>query len=632
MEKKVITYPGMTKFLFVTLILLAFSCNILLAQNFTDSFIDLEGSSGGTVKWVDVNGDDYLDIFISGSNSGSKNAFCTIYLNQAGTHFTNSKLYFPPVNYGSADWGDYDNDGDPDLLLIGMVDQLQGSVICKIYKNNMPEGFTPVDFGFKGVFNGTANWIDFDNDGDLDIFTTGLDLYNQVSANFYENKDGVFYEKSISITPAYGGSVTVCDVDKDQDMDIILSGKRTINSTNSINTKVYLNNSKNGFKEVDLGLLGVYNSYLSWGDYDSDGNSDILLTGLSQDPDSENSPTSVTKIYRNQGGLNFSPVESQIVGIHKGIGVWGDCDNDGKNDILISGGVLNDIYTSMNRTTKVYLNRSLSFTEITNAPFLSLTNTSGAWGDYDNDNDLDVIIAGLDNKSNDVTRVYINHSDYPNSIPVEPKGLTTSIDNGSDSMIRIQWLPGFDNNSSPKSLTYNLRVGTTPDGCEIMAPNANVQTGFVKMPVRGNVDNNTSWWLKNLPPGTYYWSVQSIDNSFSGSPFTPTQSFIVKQSVGIAQISSVPEKFALQQNYPNPFNPSTKIRYSLPGNTNVKLSIFNSLGQKIDELLNQDLSAGTYEAVWNAKTSSGEALSSGIYFYTIETKFGIESRKMLLIK
>jgi hypothetical protein len=152
------------------------------------------------------------------------------------------------------------------------------------------------------------------------------------------------------------------------------------------------------------------------------------------------------------------------------------------------------------------------------------------------------------------------------------------------------------------------------------------------MPVRGNVDNNTGWWLKDLSPGTYYWCVQSIDNSFAGSQFSPIQSFIIKNTVGITQISSTPEEFALKQNYPNPFNPSTKIRYSLPGNTNVKLSIFNAAGQKVQELFNQNLSAGTYEAVWNSESGSGSSLSSGVYFYTIETKYGIESKKMLLIK
>jgi hypothetical protein len=94
-----------------------------------------------------------------------------------------------------------------------------------------------------------------------------------------------------------------------------------------------------------------------------------------------------------------------------------------------------------------------------------------------------------------------------------------------------------------------------------------------------------------------------------------------------------PSVFSVEQNYPNPFNPSTMIKYALPSESNVKVVIFNTLGQVVDELVNSSQPAGYYEVKWNAGN-----LSSGIYFYSIEAsqtdgaRDFREVRKMLLLK
>ena len=83
----------------------------------------------------------------------------------------------------------------------------------------------------------------------------------------------------------------------------------------------------------------------------------------------------------------------------------------------------------------------------------------------------------------------------------------------------------------------------------------------------------------------------------------------------------------LEQNYPNPFNPSTKIRYSIPEHSSVTLKVFNLLGEEIETLVNGEQSAGVYEATFDASN-----LSSGIYFYTLQTENFSSSKKMILIK
>ncbi len=89
----------------------------------------------------------------------------------------------------------------------------------------------------------------------------------------------------------------------------------------------------------------------------------------------------------------------------------------------------------------------------------------------------------------------------------------------------------------------------------------------------------------------------------------------------------IPLSFSLKQNYPNPFNPSTIIEYSVPQATNIKLEIFNTLGQKVATLLNEQISAGTHSVNFEAN-----GLSSGIYLYKLTSENFSQSKKMILMK
>ena len=91
---------------------------------------------------------------------------------------------------------------------------------------------------------------------------------------------------------------------------------------------------------------------------------------------------------------------------------------------------------------------------------------------------------------------------------------------------------------------------------------------------------------------------------------------------------SIPTVYALEQNYPNPFNPSTTIEFSLPEDvSNVKLSIYNALGEKVAELVNSSLTAGKYQYQWNAKN-----VATGMYIYELRTDKFVSIKKMILLK
>lgn len=98
-------------------------------------------------------------------------------------------------------------------------------------------------------------------------------------------------------------------------------------------------------------------------------------------------------------------------------------------------------------------------------------------------------------------------------------------------------------------------------------------------------------------------------------------------SAGEALFSELPVSYQLGQNYPNPFNPSTIIEYTLPAIANVSLSVYNLLGEVVSTLVNERKASGTYRVEWNA-----ESVTSGVYFYRLQTEQYTEVKKMLLIR
>jgi hypothetical protein len=100
----------------------------------------------------------------------------------------------------------------------------------------------------------------------------------------------------------------------------------------------------------------------------------------------------------------------------------------------------------------------------------------------------------------------------------------------------------------------------------------------------------------------------------------------------IDEEKALPSDFALFQNYPNPFNPGTNIEFLLPKSGQVKIEIFNILGQKVRTLVDQHLKAGHKVVVWDGRDDWGKEVSSGIYFYQIKALEFSQTKKMVLLR
>jgi hypothetical protein len=94
----------------------------------------------------------------------------------------------------------------------------------------------------------------------------------------------------------------------------------------------------------------------------------------------------------------------------------------------------------------------------------------------------------------------------------------------------------------------------------------------------------------------------------------------------------VPATFALHQNFPNPFNPITTLRYDLPSDALVTLSIYDMLGREITQLVNTTQEAGFRSVQWDARDNMGRPVSAGVYLYQIQAGEFIQTKKMVLLK
>jgi len=94
----------------------------------------------------------------------------------------------------------------------------------------------------------------------------------------------------------------------------------------------------------------------------------------------------------------------------------------------------------------------------------------------------------------------------------------------------------------------------------------------------------------------------------------------------------IPTVFALHENYPNPFNPTTTLRFDLPEVSDITLTIYNMLGQRVKTFNMNDTPAGFHSIKWNAINDYGDPVGAGVYLYQLRANQYLETRKMVLLK
>ncbi len=109
--------------------------------------------------------------------------------------------------------------------------------------------------------------------------------------------------------------------------------------------------------------------------------------------------------------------------------------------------------------------------------------------------------------------------------------------------------------------------------------------------------------------------------------------FATKTATSVrSDVIEIPTKYSLHQNFPNPFNPTTQIGFDLPKQSQVTISIFNTAGQLVRRLVNNDYEAGSHNIVWNGMGDLGKPVASGLYLYTIRASGFVRTKKMVKLK
>ncbi|MBK9106705.1 MAG: VCBS repeat-containing protein [Saprospiraceae bacterium] len=533
---------------FLPLLALMIISNMASAQFFTkvtDSPLSTTIGDSRSVNWVDVNGDGYIDCFISNGPQGGQNNM--LYINDTHGNFT-AVTDDPIVKDGApsdgATFADIDNDGDLDAFVVNWYNKNNLA-----YINDGTGRFTQV---LEGIwvnhfgYSETASFGDYDNDGLVDLYVTNSAGSKK---NFlYHNTGAAVMESVVGIAPVTDVSssrnVSWTDIDADGDVDLYVANE------NGEKEQLYRNDGAGVFEKLIEPLITVdqYSTMSSsWGDIDNDGDLDLFLAN----------DASKNQLFRNEGNFNFSRIldtDISNAAAHSFSSAWADIDNDGDLDLFTTNAFLNGVRLK----NKLYLNDGTGhLTEVTDDISVMDTGWSYgcAFGDYDNDGFQDLAVAttrfgGLDEPD------YLYHN------------------NGNGNHWVLLDLEGKVSNRSA--------IGA-------------------KVRLRAMINGHVVWQMREISAQSAYCSQNDLrahfgigDASVIDSVMIEWPSGIVQRLVNVApdqilhieedQVSAVPQISApLSLNvYPNPTNSILNIEARLPDLSRpLLLEVFGDTGQVV---------------------------------------------------
>ena len=421
----------MKKLLFLFPLFVFFiSLSVSSAQTFTrinDGPIPQDIGNNQGSSWGDYDNDGFPDIFITHTSGFGNNKPNLLYRNLGNGTFAKvtSGIIATEViicSGGGGSWGDYDNDGYIDLY----TSVADGN--NRLYHNDGNGTFTKFENFLGG--NSDGGWAEYDNDGFLDMFISSVGGPNPI---FRNNGNGTFTKidtGAIASDDATFMSPSWADFDNDNDMDVFWA-TAFFDLPGSLRNRFFINQGNGFFTRMDSNAVVLsddqWTTGASWGDYDNDGNMDLYVTNF-------NPNSAVNHLYHNNGDGTFTKLSIDPVEFSDAATVgsaWGDFDNDGDLDLL----VINEKYSLDVTPPSVHDNFLFrndgggNFTRITTGDIVKDGGHTCSLADYDNDGDLDVSIANgsLTIVSADrINYIYSNDGNSRNWVNINCIGTTSN--------------------------------------------------------------------------------------------------------------------------------------------------------------------------------------------------------------
>jgi hypothetical protein len=595
--------------------ILFLSCLSLTELNAQFTLSDEELGTFITVgaAWGDYDNDGDEDVYLSNGSLNGDLWENYLFSNDGTGNFTQvtdaGTIVTDAFTSGGCSWGDFNNDGWLDLLVGHPLTSASGGNQSRnsLYINNGDDTFSDLSsdpltdvVGFSRI---DPAWGDWNNDGFLDVLCSNATFMGtgDEHAFFENNGDGSFSETSneISAGSSARGTVNWVDVDQDGDMDAL-----TVSGAPGQRTVLWVNNGTD-FDEViivDSGQgVGQDSKGASFGDYDNDGDFDLYIVNQGDNGDAN-------MLFRNDGldGNNipiFTEMDSDAGELVTDTdfslsSAWGDVDNDGDLDLFVGNDGGYPDYRS-----RLYINNGAILNNVSTvlnseADFAHCN----AFADVDKDGDLDLVV-GRDGQN----RLFLNGTEGNNWVQFNLKPSEVNTNKAAigtivkvtatinqEEVTQVRQVDAHTGAGSQSSLILHFGLG-----------DATTIDELVVMWAGSGLTETTSWTDINgifeLEEGT----VSSVDQG----------------------MENLPSHYSLSQNYPNPFNPTTTIRFSLKKTAYVSLRIFDITGREVAMLVDGIKTAGRHEVAVTA-----ENWSSGVYFYKLQSESFEAIRKMMVLR
>ncbi len=398
-------------------LLLISTLSVSMAQQFTkmESLAPaMDGGDSRSANWIDYDNDGDLDLFFTnGPRAGENNMF---YENNGDGSFTKIDSMAITHDKSPSDgstWGDFNNDGFADLFVANWYGKNN-----LLYINNGDKTFRllPDTVSLSGGYSEAGSWHDFNFDGFLDLFVanSGGDRKNffyksQTAESFYKVSGIPLTEKT-----AKSRHFDWADYDNDGDIDLFIPNE------DNQNNHLFKANGDGSFTEVTDGAIvnnGGDSFGSSWADYDNDGDLDLFVANFKGQNNF---------LYKNNGDSTFERITDGIIVNDKGYSIgtaWGDVDNDGDLDLFVA----NAFTTDRTKNFLYFNNGDGSFSKDTSIVSRDLGWAYGAvFGDYNRDGFLDLAVAKCFN-ANENNALFMNNGGTNNWIVLKLQGSISNV-------------------------------------------------------------------------------------------------------------------------------------------------------------------------------------------------------------